>query len=809
MDAIRNEVPEEDRQVFHLRAGELLGLRLNLWAEAVPHLDSAFGLAEARLLLVDANWRLGRHEDALDTAVALVAQIEKDATSETPLLAYAEEGAEYRDLIRQRALLLKGRSLHIQNRFGEAILAIRPLLPAPSAAPLGNNPGGAAQSAEEIAAILAARPTATDEATLLRASMYAFRGRITDTSTNNLVDGAVLAVNDLMRNLKWRTTINEALKAQPDWSAVRYDPAGCRAVCLFVDLRTPSPGATVPADMLRALDFAAALDPMSGEPWLVRGKLYERSGWRGTPVAGGGVVYDLADAVDAYQRGLAVDPISPELHYQLGVLRQRGNDLSAADRHFSTCLLHEPEYWPAMNRLGEIRLAYAGGAEATVVSLMTEEPTPETDRQLSEAFAQVIQYLREAASLYSASLELQPRQYALRSALGALSIRLASYFDNNRLPGNDRELATSYLRSARRHAREVELAIDAREESPTAPVLPSDELAPISALTVLASASYQLGVRLNERALIEDAIRALERHRGLMHEIRHFPGQPQMRAYQESDAAAWAVNALRELKARERQRQKVEDFAGLNSSDIAQLGNGWLVLAPDNVDPGTEGQISIANGTLTIGTERQQLAGFVTRVSREERFTTLRSFQATIPRLGRSGAARGIHLTKAESDGDAGGVRLTWCILVGFDEENRLFYDCRYIDNDNATEASMFPGGRQYIPASNFGLRGMDAFPADESITFGIEREVPEESGGTIYYYIRMFGPEGPRVALDLSPIGNISDQDVFTNSAELQAEGLSLRIGFFVQAAAGATGRMNVASCRWVIDSNLANLPE
>jgi len=820
LDAIQNEVPDADRQYFHFLAGELLAKRLGMHADALPHLTSAYAFAEARLLIVECHHRLGEYAEAQTAADDLVALIEADkvaaAAGNEIQLSYAEDDPAYRESVRYRAMLLKARALHVQNRFGEARAQISELILAvPEGATV--NPQGA--SPAQVQEILARAPSLHDEAKLLLASMYVFRVRAFDPNTGNTFDLLKMAADELSKNQKWGTYLREAVKDKPDLSMLPYDPLGCQAVCLWVEATTPTTGATIPADKLRALNYAATLDPLSSEPFLVRGKLAERAGQSTVVGIGANAAFNLYEARVAYEAGLAAVPQDARLNYQLGSLFQREGDLVAAERYLMAALDNAPDYYPAMNRMAEIKLAYAGGAEARLLALFAQAPSADTTREISEAAGLILRGLREAAGYFSSSLEVLPRQHAVRSNLGALYARLAGYYDNKALTGIfNPDLAKSYLQTALRHSSDVVAVIRARTEAAAtsgASARPAmfEEIPPVGAYTVMASAAYQLGIRTTpqNKTLVEEAIRALEDHHIASLDPASFVDSAALTAYQNSASAAWARNALRDLKARQRQKQRVEDFEGLKFDSIAQLGNGWSVLKPDNADEGTLSVIKTGDGKLTIGTDKQVEEGFVTRVSREESFSSLRSFTATIAPLGRSGAARGIHMTKAQI-AEEGGATLIWSFLLGFDNENRLFWDVRQIDATNGSEKSVLPEGRRvYIDASELGLRGQTAFPADVPLTLTIEREVPDENGGTVYYYARLGGLEGFRVLLDLSRITNIDIRNLYDSSSDLNPEvkDMALRIGFFVQAPRGGTGKMEVTDCLWVVDSNLANIVE
>lgn len=821
LDAIQNEVPDEDRAYFHYLAGELLAKRLGMYGEALPHLTSAFAFAEARLLIVEAHHRRGEYAEAQDAADELVALIEADRTAAASggevQLSYAEDEPGYRDGVRHRALLLKARALFVQNRFTEARAQITELL---TAVPDTETGDPTRVTPAQIQALIARAPTLHDEAKLLLASMYVFRVSVIDTNTGRTIDLLRAAAAELAANSKWGTYIRESVKESPDLSVLPYDPLGCQAVCLWVEATTTVSGQTLPADRIRALNYAMMLDPLSPEPYLVRGKLAERAGQTTLVGIGGAAAYNLYEARASYEAGLAVVPQDFRLNYSLGALFQREGDLAAAERHLMAALESQPDYYPAMNRMAEIKLAYTEGAEANLLGLFAQPASEETTLQITAAANRILRGLREAAGYFGSSLEVMPRQHAVRSNLGGLYARLAAYYDNRALVTvYDRDLARSYLLTALRHSSDVVAIIrnrDQKTQSGTAPTPERyDEVPPVSAFTVMASAAYQLGIRTSpfDKVLVEESIRALEDHRVLSLEPASFGGNvAAMNAYQTSASAVWAAGALRDLKARQRQKQRVEDFEGLDFTSIDQLGNGWSVLRPDNADEGTGGVIKTAEGKLTIGTERQVEAGFVTRVSREESFSSLRSFTASIPRLGRSGAARGIHFTKARKSEDGGGVELMWSFLLGFDEENRLFWDIRQMDATNGTESSVLPDGKRvYIDASEAGFRGQAAFPADIPVVLTIEREVPEENGGTVFYYARIGGIDGYRIPLDLSIITNIDTRNLYDSSSDLSPEitDLALRIGFFVQADRGATGKMDVTDCLWVVDSNLANIVE
>jgi chemotaxis protein methyltransferase CheR len=73
--------------------------------------------------------------------------------------------------------------------------------------------------------------------------------------------------------------------------------------------------------------------------------------------------HELAEALDAYERAHAVDPLLAEAHYLTGVVNSKAADLQRAEAAFRRALFLDPSFWPAAFLLARI-CQKQGNAEA-------------------------------------------------------------------------------------------------------------------------------------------------------------------------------------------------------------------------------------------------------------------------------------------------------------------------------------------------------------------------------------------------------------------------------------------------------------
>ncbi|MCA8939439.1 MAG: hypothetical protein KDB07_06515, partial [Planctomycetes bacterium] len=308
LDAVRHDFESEEKELFHLLIGEAMVKRLRLYQEAKAHLKSASSYAAANLLLVECHFALGENDQAVAAATALSPEgIER--------LALRESGDDM-DQIQRRATLLKARAQVAQHQLDKAEASFKSEL-----------------SDEGIAG---------DEAATMLASLLIYRGESRDYGD------AVRVINN---RASFAKRIGEA-RLTPEAREkieLEYDPIGSRALTLLADAQVDgavdarSSSRPQLKDINILLDYAAILDPLNPEPFLVHGKARE--------------IHQLwADAEGAYLDGLQIDPLHAGLNYRLGVLYLRAERTDSAADAFRRALRREPRFTAAMNRLADLAL---------------------------------------------------------------------------------------------------------------------------------------------------------------------------------------------------------------------------------------------------------------------------------------------------------------------------------------------------------------------------------------------------------------------------------------------------------------------
>ena len=181
LDAIRNEVPEDDRVRFHRRLGEVMVKRLGLYREAVDHLSSSIAFVSSRLLLIEAHHRLGSFDAAMKLARETREILGSAEEAESPSLRFVEGEELDRESALRQAMLLEARALILQDKLADAYKAFSSLIE-----------GGEAVS---------------DEAAYLMASMLVYRGKDGDAqqaiqylTTRERFRSAYMSVNPNRRN---------------------------------------------------------------------------------------------------------------------------------------------------------------------------------------------------------------------------------------------------------------------------------------------------------------------------------------------------------------------------------------------------------------------------------------------------------------------------------------------------------------------------------------------------------------------------------------------------------------------------------
>lgn len=839
LDAVRNEVPEAERQRFHFVIGKELTERARLYQDAIPHLDSASIYVDARLLTVRCAIELGNHEQAFSAIESLVADLDgldKGTVEEfDPLAPPVESSSEgssegssagtsegassngaasgantpggadaappkkriafYKDAagiplqspqgLRQQALLLQARANVAVGQRANAVVVAEKLLAQPDLA-------------DEV----------REEAVILIMSMAV------ETGFYQEVQRPFATVQ------RFTTLYAEARRERkPDEILMLdYDPRGAQAILLRLTGEALAAGGgktvTISDQHLSIISYAAQLDPLSAEAYLVHGMLLEQESRN---------VNRFAEALARYLEGLTVKPDDHRLRYQAAVLYLRALSYDQAERFLEQVLSQRPDFYAAMNRMGDLRLAQAEAAEQAVADIVfsSEGVTPDQQQQLGELQRQLESALFEAARYYASSLEVQSRQPQLKTSLASLYTRIYDLFASRAAQGSGRgnqellAIARSYMAKARALCEVVMGEVEAygtravpRDRS-SEPSFRVDNAPPVLAFAVYAHASYELGKTnpaglVEGRSQMEDALRALTRLREIAGEERFFPNTEARKTFNASVEWEQARLMTARIEANLRQSLRVDDFQRAKNS-AEDLGEGWGVVKGEQLDGSFQSKTMVANGTLTLGLDKA-LNDQLYRVSREAGIGTLASFKVDLAARGDETISRGIHMTRIEKDASKQEVLPEWVLVLGFDRGNELFWDVMGYESKsgNLTETSLLKGGRQYVDPREYNAASLSA---DSKVTLALSRFVPPDSKSAKVEYSAEVN--GFRIALDIQGMledPNDRQSKSVVNVSSLNEPTSALRIGMFVQGNKDSSGSFKVTKAEWVTDPDLAS---
>jgi hypothetical protein len=89
-----------------------------------------------------------------------------------------------------------------------------------------------------------------------------------------------------------------------------------------------------------------------------------------------------------------------------------------AKDHLGRCLTHEPDFYPALSRLGEISML-------DIDTLRAQLLIKQNAGEAIDYAVELVPYLKEAAAFWTASLAIEPAQPATQLALATLYLQLS------------------------------------------------------------------------------------------------------------------------------------------------------------------------------------------------------------------------------------------------------------------------------------------------------------------------------------------------------------------------------------------------
>lgn len=716
-----------DRERFRLAVGRILVERLQLYADAREHLAAAGQFSEARYLLALCHLRLGDAAQARAVLLDLTARLGNpppEGALQTTLTPEEELG---------RANLL----------LGEVELG------------LGNF--GAANTALE------AVPRASQywqSARLMFAAMLLYRNE----RGQNASEHDTQKVRDTLKDLPLWVEAQNYLNPKPD-TAIPLRPDMARALVLHVQAdevfrNAPGAGQRPAPDLLRNLQAAKALDPLSADPYYAEGRLYQHFGL-------------FREAMVAFSAGLEVNPRDVLTNYRVADLNFKAGVFSAAKDHLSRCLKASPNFYPALTRLGEIAvLEIEGIRDALAIKVQGGEKV--------DYAGELVPPMKEAAAFWTASLGIYENQPATRLALATLYLQLAELAP---LTINDRADAAEVKRAYLAKARELSFALvqALREYARTTKTRSPDarqraEAPSLQAFNTWAFALYALGDYAAAKAAFEEHVEAAR-------QPEYFPDTQTRGLYQTSTALAYAAMWLQRINENDRRYFEIVEFRQDSTPDY--FGE-WVPSLKPKPDTGFTRATSIKGGVLNLGVDQQE-NGVVSRLEVEKPHATLAVFEAEFVRTGDAYMNRGIELTKC-SAAATGESQPVATLMLGVDTEGRVYYETRRFRFDNAAKPEE---QKDYVLID---VRSYGGIPLnkDETLSLALRRQLSQDLSSVEYWAVI----NGYEVKLNIT-LGDLTSQDIKQGQ-------FKQRCGFFVQAVKGVKGTVQVRRVRFVYDSGL-----
>lgn len=726
LDALRAKVESPKYEEFALAVGRIFVNRLNLYGEAIPYLDQARSHTEALYLLAHCNIQLGRYDDArreLNGLIALLGAIPEDGSIVLESSVEAELG---------RANLTLAELEFKQLNFGAADAAIAGTRNTPSA----------------------------DAGRVLYCAMLLQRNEKGDTNK----------IRSELKETSFWTQAQTYVNPQPG-TEFPLDPLIARALVLYAQTDgqytakiSDNPNRKPSAEVLRYLNAAKAIDPLSPEPYYAEGRLYQRIGM-------------FIEALDAYQAGLEIDPTHVVLNYYIADLNLKAGLLPVAQDHLARCIKYNLDFYPAHIMLGEIALSEV---ERVRESLLLRIGAGEAVDFAGELVAP----MKEAAAFFVSGLAIKPDQPAAKLALATLYLRLSDIAPSTVNDRGDAEaVKKAYLTKARDLGKELIDQLEAWAESEKPRDLSDRQRAAIpspACYNVYAYALYTLGDH-------GGALDMFKRHEQNAANLNYFADSAAREEYSKSGELAYAKAWVQRIEQNQRQYFEVDEFA--QDSSGGYFGK-WRIPQTLKPDKGFVKDTKIQGGKLRLAVDQKD-TGVISRFEIEKPHSTLAVFEAEFTKVGDFSGDRGIHLTKAVKDrpglgGGEGEPKVG--VMLGVDAGNNIIWEVRTYDiDDNAKPETLKESG--VIAIDQYGgvpLR------TDDSLTLAIRRQLSSNRSSVEYIAI---------INGFYEVLLPVKDNEL-TKANDFNTGRAVIHCGFFTRAGNGIRGTVEVERVKFIYDS-------
>ncbi|MCA8914225.1 MAG: hypothetical protein KDB90_02345 [Planctomycetes bacterium] len=734
LDALRAGVAGDDRERFALAVGRIFVNRLNLPGEAIPYLTQAPHYTEALYLLSHCYIETEQYDLArtqLNNLTATLTAMPEGTVLETT--AEEELGRAYLTL-------------------GELEFKLLNLV-----------------AANDAVGKIAKENASWDAGQVLFCAMLLQRNepkRDADKSDAQ-------KIRETLKTLSFWQTAQGYTNPQPA-TDFPLDPLMAQALVIYAQTdsqytaaRPDKTDRKPSAEVIRFLTAAKALDPLSAEPYLAEGRLYQRLG-------------QFTEALAVYREGLDVDPRHVLLNFAVADLNLKGGVVSVAKDHLSRCLKYSPSFYPAHTLLGEMALDEVERVRASLILRMNAG-------EMVDYAGELVPPMKEAAAFFTSSLSINGDQPATKLALATLDLRLAEVAPLGIADRDDAEsVRKAYIGKARDLSKELIDKLEKFAESEQPKNMNERELAQVPSLgcyNIYAFALYTLGDH-------DRSLEAFQKHIENARKKEFIPDNKVRKEYEMSASLAYAQNWVQRIEQNQRQYFETDEFdhdsTKPSGATIWYNGN-WTIPTKLKPDLGFTSDTRIAGGRLKLVVDQKE-SGVMSRIEVEKPHGTLSTFEAEFTQVSDVAFDRGVFITKVvKGSGSVDSEAEPKCsIFLGIDSQGRVFWESRKYDMDDKNQVEKRVG-YGLVDISLYG--GVPLNPEDR-LTLSIRRQLSNDHSDI--EYIAIINGWETKLPVELDELTRVD----FNQSR------YAVHCGFFTRALTGVKGTVEVDRAKFIYDS-------